>query len=397
MTDPSSYLGVVSRRKMIALSSIAGLGAATSLASSSAAAIAASRSANDRSADARASTDLPWPERGSFGGKAIVGPHQASAAAMIDPRPIFGLPRERTFFYGNLRDAEGNLYEIVRAIAAPGVGGFDGLLVQSSIGKDGLHIMPQLTAGGVKSTGSTADLEGGNAVWTSAPDAVGKPFRMAMSADGNNSRWFEKDLMDLTGTLLGPGLQWHIPDPAGSELYVSQIFEMKGVLLGKPVRGMMGFDQSYLPQGMLMYGGEDPLFRKDMHHRAWFTWATRYTDGSFDAGHFVLGTDRIGFALLTNERSELTLATEVSGTVKLVASGIWPERIDLKVNGVAWEFLPDPKGRMPDMLGGGAQSPTPQIEGRWRRVGDGRKPETWFAWGEVASDGRIAYSQTHRS
>jgi hypothetical protein len=395
MIDPSSYLGVLSRRKMIALSGMAGLGVAVSPASSSSA-VAASRQANANHTVVKAATGLPWPERGSFGGKAVVGPHRASAAAMIDPRPIFGLPRERTFFYGNLRDADGNLYEIVRAIAAPGVGGFDGLLVQSSVGKDSLHIMPQLTAGGAKSTGSTAKLEGDNAVWISAPDAAGKPFRMTMSADGNNSSWFEKDLMDLTGTLLGPGLQWHIPDPAGSELYVSQIFEMKGVLLGKPVCGMMGFDQSYLPQGMLMYGGEDPLFRKDMHHRCWYTWATRYTDGSFDAGHFVLGTDRIGFALLTNERGELTLATEVSGDVKLRANEVWPERIDVKANGVAWEFLPDPKGRMPDMLGGGAQSPTPQIEGQWRRVGDRRKPKTWFAWGEVASDGRIAYSQTHR-
>jgi hypothetical protein len=395
MTDPISYLGVLSRRKMIALSGVAGLGAATSLTSSSSA-IAASRDANGRSESAKAATDLPWPERGSFGGKAIVGPHRASAAAMIDPRPIFGLPRERTFFYGNLRDADGNLYEIVRAIAAPGFGGFDGLLVQSSIGKDTLHIMPQLTAAGVKSTGSTAKLEGGEAVWASMPDAVGKPFRMTMSADGTKSSWTEQDLMSLTGTLLGPGLQWHIPDPAGSELYVSQIFEMTGVILGKPVRGMMGFDQSYLPQGMLMYGGEDPLFRKDMHHRAWYTWATRYTDGSFDAGHFVLGTDRIGFALLTNERGELTLATDVSGNVKLAANEVWPERIDLKANGVAWEFLPDRKGRMPDMLSGGAQSTTPQNEGLWRRVGDRRKPHTWFAWGEVMSDRLVAYSQTHR-
>jgi hypothetical protein len=48
------------------------------------------------------------------------------------------------------------------------------------------------------------------------------------------------------------------------------------------------------------------------------------------------------------------------------------------------------------MLSGGAQSTTPQNEGLWRRVGDHRKPQTWFAWGEVMSDRLVAYSQTHR-
>jgi hypothetical protein len=28
--------------------------------------------------------------------------------------------------------------------------------------------------------------------------------------------------------------------------------------------------------------------------------------------------------------------------------------------------------------------PNPQIEGRWRRVGDDRHPASWFAWGEIA-------------
>jgi hypothetical protein len=392
MTDQDSYLGVLSRRKMMALSGMAGLGATMPLTASAA---PAAKSAN-AAPPAKAAKDLPWPDRGNFGGKAIVGPHQPSAAAMIEQKPLLGLPLERTFFYGNLRDAEGNLCEMVRAIAAPGVGGFDGLLVQSNVGKEALHVLPEQTGAGAKSTGSTAKLEGGNAVWASALGAEGKPFRLTVSADGTKSSWFEQDLMDLTGTLLGPGLQWYIPDPAGSQLYVSQLYEMKGTILGKAVCGVMGFDQNYLTQGLLMYSGKDPLFREDLHHRAWYTWATHYTDGSFDAGHFVLGTERLGFAMMTNERGKLTLTTDVTGNVKLVPNAIWPERIDLKVDGVAWEFIPDPRGRMPDMLGGGSMAVTPQVDGIWRRVGERRKPLTWLGWGEVASDRRIAYSQTHR-
>jgi hypothetical protein len=186
MMDPTAYLGALSRRKMMAFSGMTGLGAVAPLSLAAFPAFASARETNGDSG-ANAAMDLPWPERGSFGGKAVVGPHRASAAAMIDPRPIFGLPRERTFFYGNLRDTDGNLYEVVRGIAGPGFGGLDGLLVQSSVGKETLRMEPQLTGAAARSTGSTAKLEGGDAVWASAPDAAGKPFRITMSADGTKS------------------------------------------------------------------------------------------------------------------------------------------------------------------------------------------------------------------
>lgn len=386
-----SLLGAFSRRRMMAF---AGMGAVAAAPLSRAAAAAVADAGG--AATSAATSALPWPSRGNFGGKAVVGPHQPSASAMIDERTYFGLPRERTFFYGSLRDADGNLYEVVRGVAGKGFGGLNTLFVQSSAGKDTLHVIPAIGAAAATSEGAVAALEGGDAVWRSAPGAKGKPFRFSMSADGGAAAWFEQDVLDVKGTLMGPGLQWHVPDPDGSEFYVSQIYEMRGTILGKAVRGILALDQSYLPQGVLMYSGQDPLFRPDSHHRCWYTWATRYTDGSFDAGHFVLGTDRIGFALLTNEKGETTLSTDVSGDVHLMANDIWPERIDLSAQGVDWEFIPDRKGRMPDLLGGNIQSVTPQNEGLWRRKGERRTPAVWFAWGEVQSSGRVKYRQKNR-
>ncbi len=55
-----------------------------------------------------------------------------------------------------------------------------------------------------------------------------------------------------------------------------------------------------------------------------------------------------------------------------------------------WEFLPDPKGTMPDLLTF-IQSSTPQNEGRWARVGDTREPDVWFAWGEIAPEHGLDY------
>jgi hypothetical protein len=34
---------------------------------------------------------------------------------------------------------------------------------------------------------------------------------------------------------------------------------------------------------------------------------------------------------------------------------------------------------MPDL----GNIPNPQVDGRWRRVGDTREPDVWFAWGEA--------------
>lgn len=359
------------------------------------AAAAESAGTGATAATATATGALPWPPVAHFGSKPIVGPHQSAAATMLDERDLLGLPRQSAFIYGNLRDADGNMSEWVRNFKFDGVGK-QGLFVQSSAGKDTLRILPEVFM--AAATDYVAGMENGEGVWKSPADAKGKPFRLTMAADGSKIHWVEQDSLDITGTLMGPGLQWHIPHPDGSELYVSQIYEFQGTALGKPVKGILAFDKVHLPNGQQLYGGQDPLFRPKEHHRTWYTWGTRYTDGSFDAGHFVLGTDRIGFALLTNERGELTLDTDVTGQVDLISGDIWPKGITVKTSkGVTWEFLPDPKGRMPDMLHSTETVAfTPQTEGRWRRAGDRRTPAVWFAWGEVAPLGRTDYRRNYR-
>lgn len=384
-----TYLTTLSRRGMLQLTGAAAVGLSGMAVLLPGAALAA------EGEPASAST-LPWPAAGAFGGKAIVGPHQPSAAAMLSTEPVLGLPAKMRFIYGCLRDDDGNLSEWLRNFNIDPELKNGGLFLQSSLGKDALRAVPEVfTAAADTAVSST---ENGAVTWRSPEGARGKPFRLTMAADGTTVNWREEGILDVTGELLGPGLQWYIAALSGSELYVSQIYEMKGTALGKPVRGVMAFDKVYLPDGMKLYGGKDPLFREQSHHRAWYTWGTRYEDGGYDAGHFVLGTDRIGFALLTNERQQLVLDTDVTGQVELVANEPWPRRITVRTSaGAEWEFLPDPKGRMPDMLNTGVTAAfTPQCEGRWRRVGDTRKPVAWFAWGEVQSADRIAYSQHSR-
>lgn len=344
------------------------------------------------------SQTLPWPPVGHFGWQAMVGPHQPSPAAMIDGRGYFGLVPEGTFLYGNLRVEDGGMFEVTRRIPASDADrGMSGLIVQSTLNPDDvLHIDTQVSAAAGTSLGCTRTVEDGDrrAIWSSASGAHGKPWRVSMTRD--LVTWVEDDLLDLTGELLPPGLQWYVPGPDKGIFYVSQLFEVHGTVSGRGVRGFIGLDRTFMPEGGMLYVKKDVLVGEQLHN-AWYTWATRYTDGTYDAGHFLLANDRGGFALLTNERQEIVRTTAVTGEVFPGEDRNFPKGIALEVDGEKWEFLPDPRGIMPDFLSSSKKLPTPQNEGRWRRVGDTREPEVWFAWGETVPGHGTSPTQRWRS
>jgi len=370
---------------------IKALGAAVPLMAGSGFALAGNTSAMAKESSGNLKAD--WPKRGNFGYKALVGPHRADAAAMVDPRPFFGLAPEATFLYGCLRDEKGEMYELCRNIPWKKRSiGSNGLFMESTAGQQALRIIPEVSQAAANSNDFVGKLEGDMAVFTSPKGVQGKPYRITYSR--TRCTWFEQDVCDLKGELIGPGLQWHIPDPDIGIFYVSQLFQLTGTVRGKKVRGMIGFDQTYLRDGAILYAGQDPL-TGPKQHRAWYTWATRYKDGTLDGGHFLLGHDRMGFALLTNEKEQLTLVTDVEGDIEIGPDNTFPKGLKLRFGTQEWEFLPDPKGTMPDLLGL-VQPSTPQVEGRWRRIGDKREPDVWFAWGEVAPAHGLAYEKRLR-
>ena len=70
----------------------------------------------------------------------------------------------------------------------------------------------------------------------------------------------------------------------------------------------------------------------------------------------------------------------VDAAATLGPCGFWLARIDLNAERIDWEFIPDEKGHMVDLM----PMPNPQTEGRWRRAGDTREPAWWFALRETA-------------
>jgi hypothetical protein len=343
------------------------------------------------------STDLSWPPIAHFGWQTVVGPHQPSPAAMTDTRGFFGLVPEGTFLYGNLRDAEGVMIEPTRRIPMNEEDrGLRGAVFQTTLNPDDILHIDVEASRGAAGAGHRVALEddGTLAVWASTPDAAGKPWRATMTVD--TMTWVEEDLLDLTGTLLPPGLQWYMPGPDKGIFYVSQLFEVSGTSYGRPVRGFIGLDRTYMPEGGMLYVKKDVLVGESLHN-AWYTWGTRYTDGSWEAGHFILANDRSGFALLTNDKQEVTCVAPITGEVIAGEDENFPAGIALEVDGEKWAFFPDPRGIMPDFLNAAKRLPTPQNEGRWQRVGETRTPEIYFAWGEtVPGHGRTPSQRWRR-
>ncbi len=285
---------------------------------------------------------------------------------------MFGLPFSQTFIYGSVRDGEGTMWTPMRRLAA-GDGGRERLLLQTDLDSDAIHIH-RAGRRSASSLGVRRTLVGDALCLESDPEAEGAPF--SVHADAETFRWVEEGTLALDGTAVPPGLHWHLPDRRRGMYYLSQIYEVTGTILGREVQGFIPLDQLWMNGRVYV----DDILVGEQAEIVWYTWATRYADGGFDGGHFMLGHRHLGFAITYDERGVVTATTYVDGRVILDGEGPWPQRIEVTAAGQQWEFLPEPSGRMVDLM----PIPNPQIEGRWRRVGDTREPAHWFAWGEIA-------------
>jgi hypothetical protein len=319
----------------------------------------------------------PRPERsrgtrGEFDHQMVCGGYAPDHRLVACEEPRLGLPFSCTFVYGSVRNGDGDLLTPMRRIRG-GDGGGERFLLQTTIGTDALHVH-SASRQSARCAGMTRSWDGVAAHLVSSPDASGSPFEIIVS--DRSLHWTEGDVLDVTGTLVEPGLHWHLPSHTQGMYYASLLFEVEGTMLDRSVTGFIAVDDLHMDGEIYV----DDLFIGEQAEIVWYTWATRYVDGTLDAGHFLLGHGNLGFAVLTDEGGNVTATHDIDGAVELDGDGPWPSTIRLSVAGTDWEFLPDPRGRMADLM----PIPNPQIEGRWRRVGDTREPRTWFAWGEIA-------------
>ena len=321
------------------------------------------------------------PHRGDFGWQALVSAFEPTLEDMMSDRAYFGMLPEALYLWGTFRDERGEIYCPMRRLP-PGLPGAAKdtrrrLFLCTTLGHDdGMHMHP-IGRTSVPNDGHSKTLEDDRIHWRSHPSQTSQPFHVTWTPQ--DCSWQEEGAMDVTGRLIKPGMHWYLPGRDAGMYYVANIFAMQGTLLGRRVRGLIGFDPIYMYPGGEIYRARDALVQEKLE-LVWYTWATLYKDGTLDAGHFTLGHDLFGFAILANERGEVRFTYDVTGEVDFGGNGYWQEGIRYRAFGEDWEFIPDPRGRL---VGLGTLK-NPQVDGRWRRVGDRREPDVWFAWGEAA-------------
>ncbi len=320
------------------------------------------------------------PPRADFAYQQLVAPQRVSGAAMHEARGYFGLRLNKTMPFGCLRDEEGHIYAPVRALMAPGATANPVTFLYQSTRVDGETIRldkPKMAARAATVL-PVATLDGDKARWSARPEDEGAHWEITASGEGMS--WREDGLFEIGGALIGCGMQWYLPGVDWGTFYVSQLYDVAGHCEGRPVKGVIAVDQAYLAEGGAIHFKKDLIVNNNMHV-LWWSFATIYQDGSFDAGSFMVGHENVGYAIFQNERGEVWTTTDIECSVSHKPGSYFLEAAQIVLDGgEVWEFVPDPMGEMVDFVGGFPV--TAQQEGRWRRVGDRRVPDRSFGWGE---------------
>jgi hypothetical protein len=322
------------------------------------------------------------PQRADFDYQCLVAPQQVTGAGLADLRDHFGLKLTKHMPFGCVRDEVGEIYAFVRALNAPGSSPNPTKFVyQSTRVGDGRHIRIDKEKSGAQALTMFPRrwLDNDTAGWSSLEGEAGKPWRL--TASGTQFSWKEEGLFDLTGKLLGNGMQWYLPGRDWGTFYVSQLYDVAGTCEDRAVKGVITLDQAWMAEGGAIHFQKDLVVNNKMHV-IWWTFATVYTDGSWDSGSFMVGHGKLGYAIFQNERGEVRCTTDIEGQVVHKPGSYFVDSAHIVLDGAErWEFVPDPKGEMVDFVGGFPI--TAQQEGRWRRVGDTREPDRSLGWGET--------------
>lgn len=318
---------------------------------------------------------------GSFNCAALASGRRFDPRELLSDEPLLGLQREAGYIWGTLRDEDGELYSVMRRIAPPGAAQGAGqslagkLLVVSSGTPDGQLQLRREPRGAADSSDIERHPHRDNAVrFASSSGAPGRAMELVLSEQ--EFSYVEDGVIDVTGRMVVPPLQWYVPGPQSALLYISHTWLVDGILLGKPARGFLFWEEAWMPPGGQLYVAKDPL--KDAEYLTWYSWANLWTDGSCEVGHFLFGQKDFHVGVIADSSGTVTSARTMDAVVSRADDGYWHDGIRYRIDGVDWICEPDPQGRMQGL----GTMPNPQQEGRMHRVEDTRDPVVWMAWGE---------------
>jgi hypothetical protein len=321
---------------------------------------------------------------GTFNHGALASGRDFDPQDFVTNESILGLEREAGYLWGTLRDEDGTLYSTMRRVAQTPPGARDDgrsslggklIVVSSGTGREGLQLRKEPRYAVDSALVDIELTDPDTATLASPPDADGNPMRLVLSKDDFSYR--EEGVIDMSGTLAVPPLQWYLPGRDASLLYITQTWLVDGVILDKPARGFLFWEEAWMYPGGRLYREKDPLH--DAEYLTWYSWANHWNDGTCEVGHFLFGQKDFHVAVTAHSDGTTSSARSMDIEITRAADDYWHDGIDYTIDGVNWVCEPDPQGHMRGL----GEMPNPQQEGRIHRVDDNRVPDVWMAWGET--------------
>ncbi|GAA0616730.1 hypothetical protein GCM10009547_18540 [Sporichthya brevicatena] len=200
--------------------------------------------------------------------------------------------------------------------------------------------------------------------WTGTWRADGSPV---LATNGPEFRWTEPGFLDVHGELVGPAIQFYMPDANEPLVYTSRLFRGSGTIKGQPVRGLFYHDSMHMPA--------DQDFIRSAYitdlQAAWVAFATEFDDGTVHAGHLVWGTEGFDILLIHRTDGESLVLRDLDVAVRI--SGDYPVEVRYSGGGETWIWTAHPKGYR-DPIRADLPEGHRRIQGWVVREGETRRP-----------------------
>jgi hypothetical protein len=319
---------------------------------------------------------------GDYHERPLVGWFDPRIADVEPGRTTYGLGLQVQYFYGGLRDDDGNLYVLERKFIGPMT---SGLWLMTNRDAEHLRLAPaslhtsrgeirrHITAESHRYADGLMAKVGGDLV-----SGDEQPLDLAFTDGGIT--WVEGDVLSCEAAPVGTGLMHYSPTPEDSLLYTMQAYTAEGTVLGRHATGFVLVDHGYWPQGP-----EWKEFRFFARSQvAWNVFANHYDDGSVDAGFFICGLDDFAVAATFDHKGPRFATAEMTAALTL-ADDDWMGSATYAAAGEVWVFTPEAHGRMNEFSSARWAGYRAQA-GTTRRQGDSRALKVGWTWLEFFAD-----------
>jgi hypothetical protein len=311
---------------------------------------------------------------GDLGFATSVACYQPDLTMHLPTARPFGLTEQSNYLYGGWRDEYGALHIVERKFCGPMTAGL--WLMNTRSGK--VSLAPeslQTVRGEIKREYSETEHHLHGSLLGKAGGAPEEGLDYRLTPGGMS--WREGDILNLEGTLVGPGIQIGSLDGVEPFFYTSELYKVSGRVLGAQVDGFVFLDHGYWPHGADWK--EWRIFKGTQ--LSWSAFATEFEDDTVEWGQVAIGRDQFNFVAVADGDGAVVMDTGTSGGIDPDPDD-WAQRIGYRAHdGRTWVFELEPGGQMSQFSAarwGGYRAQA----GHVGQIGDARPVKAAFSWGE---------------